>query len=273
MSNQNLPLNLIMQAKGGVGKSVAAFVLAQYLRDSLGVENVALLDTDPSNNTFSKYKGLKVKYVNPLTRNEDTGEEKVDTVAINAIFESIMSINKAIIVDTGSSNYIDLKSYLEINQTLNLFSEEETIAREVIIHVLINGGTDFSICCIELGKMRETFPTVQFVVWLNANGGELKYQGKEFKETQVYLDLVKSKQLKGIMTLPKLDANAEKDFKDMMIAGLTFEEAKYDIDTLNIMKKSRIERLKQKFFMLLDDIFPTYAEQREKRNNPSEKAK
>lgn len=259
-----LPLNIIMQSKGGVGKSVTSFILAQYLRDSLTADNCAFIDTDPKNNSFAQYKALDVAYLNATYINADTGETKVDVIATNAIFEQILETPQAIVMDTGSSNYTDLKNYLEVNKTLETFSEEEEVIRDVIIHVPINGGTDFIFCIEELGVMFETFKTVKFVIWLNSYGGNLETsEGKEFDNTKIAKILENSGRFLGTVILPQLDPYHAEAFRTMMFHHLTFEEAKLDPSgKINILKKRQINQLREYFYKQLDDIFPEYAKQR-----------
>ena len=261
--NEFLPLNILMQAKGGVGKSVSAFLLAQYLRDSLGFENCAFIDTDPKNSSFAKYKGLDVAYLNATVTNPDTGETKVDAIATNAIFEGVIETPQVVVMDTGSSNYIDLKSYLEVNETLEIFSEEEDIKRDVIIHVPVNGGSDFPFCCQELEELFNTFQTVKFVVWLNSYGGKLQLEGKEFDDTKIAKMLAKSDRFLGIVCLPQLDQNQTAAFREIMADGLTFQEAILDgSGKYTILKKRQITKLRERFYKQLDDIFPEFAENR-----------
>lgn len=264
-----LPLNILMQAKGGVGKSVTSFILAQYLRDSLTADNCAFIDTDPKNDSFAQYKALDVAYFNAASFNAETGETKVDAIAINAIFEQIMETPQTIVMDTGSSNYIDLKSYLEVNETLEAFSEEEEISRDVIIHVPINGGSDFAFCIHELGVLFETFKTAKFVIWLNSYGGKLAMpEGKEFDNTKIAKMLENSGRFLGSVILPQLDQNQADAFRTMMAKHLTFEEAKLDPSgNMNILKKRQINKLRERFYKQLDDIFPEYAEQRTANTN------
>src|ERR1700730_19270604 len=55
-------IHLTLQGKGGVGKSLVASVLAQYLRDK-GRE-VRCIDTDPVNRTFAQYGALAADRLN-----------------------------------------------------------------------------------------------------------------------------------------------------------------------------------------------------------------
>ena len=51
-------INMVLQGKGGVGKSYVASILTQYLLDR--DQSVACFDTDPVNATFSAYKNINV---------------------------------------------------------------------------------------------------------------------------------------------------------------------------------------------------------------------
>jgi CO dehydrogenase nickel-insertion accessory protein CooC1 len=49
-------IHLSLQGKGGVGKSLVASILAQYLLQR--GKTVRCIDTDPVNKTLSQYRGL-----------------------------------------------------------------------------------------------------------------------------------------------------------------------------------------------------------------------
>ena len=54
-------IHLTLQGKGGVGKSLVASILAQYLRNR-GKE-IHCVDTDPVNQTFSQYAELGAEHL------------------------------------------------------------------------------------------------------------------------------------------------------------------------------------------------------------------
>ncbi|EBM4821413.1 conjugal transfer protein TraL, partial [Salmonella enterica] len=47
-------INFILQGKGGVGKSFATAILAQYFIDENHMDNIVVGDTDPVNTTTVK---------------------------------------------------------------------------------------------------------------------------------------------------------------------------------------------------------------------------
>lgn len=55
-------IHLTLQGKGGVGKSLVASILAQYLKSKDG--DVRCIDTDPVNRTFAQYAALAADRLN-----------------------------------------------------------------------------------------------------------------------------------------------------------------------------------------------------------------
>jgi len=58
----NGAIHLTLQGKGGVGKSLIASILAQYLGQ--GGKEVRCVDTDPVNRTFAQYGALRADRLN-----------------------------------------------------------------------------------------------------------------------------------------------------------------------------------------------------------------
>jgi hypothetical protein len=97
----------ITQAKGGAGKSVLAFMLAEKYRDA------AILDLDDATTTTIKQlayrKPVKVSFLDPMTKRIDRG-------AFNGLFESAVEANKGLfIADLGASVAEQLPKYFSMN--------------------------------------------------------------------------------------------------------------------------------------------------------------
>src|ERR1700675_1723506 len=61
-------IHIILQGKGGVGKSLVAALLAQYLE---GKSNLFCADTDPVNDTFAKYSAFGAERVKILNADKN----------------------------------------------------------------------------------------------------------------------------------------------------------------------------------------------------------
>jgi hypothetical protein len=97
----------ITQAKGGAGKSVLAFMLAEKYREAV------VLDLDDATTTTLKQlayrKPVKVSFLDPTTK-------RIDRSAFNGLFESVMEANKELfIADLGASVAEQLPKYFLMN--------------------------------------------------------------------------------------------------------------------------------------------------------------
>ena len=75
-------VHMVLQGKGGVGKSFVASLLAQYFRSR--DLNPLCIDTDPVNATFASYKAFDVQRLEIMKDND------VDQRAFDGLVEKIM---------------------------------------------------------------------------------------------------------------------------------------------------------------------------------------
>lgn len=101
-------VHMILQGKGGVGKSVIAAMLAQY-KVSKGQKPVCI-DTDPVNATFLGYKGLGVK------RLEIMEADEINPRSFDSLIEMIATAKDDVIIDNGASSFVPLSHFLISNQ-------------------------------------------------------------------------------------------------------------------------------------------------------------
>jgi hypothetical protein len=99
-------IHLTLQGKGGVGKSLVASVLAQYLREK-GKE-VRCIDTDPVNRTFAQYGALAADRLN--LRDE---HNRIEQRAFDSLIQRFLTEDAAtFVVDNGASTFLPLWHYL-----------------------------------------------------------------------------------------------------------------------------------------------------------------
>lgn len=128
-------IHFITQAKGGSGKSVLAFMLAEKYRDAV------LLDLDDATTTTMKQlayrQPVKVSFLDPTTKRIDRG-------AFNGLFESVMEGDKDFyIADLGASVAEQLPKYFSMNGIEAIM--EILASSDIQLHLIcvVGGGNIF----------------------------------------------------------------------------------------------------------------------------------
>jgi hypothetical protein len=139
---------LITQAKGGAGKSVLTFMLAEKYKDA------AILDLDDATTTTLKQlayrKPVKVSFLDPTTKRIDRG-------AFNGMFESIMESKRNLFVaDLGASVAEQLPKYFGMNGIENVTEILSYSKIHLQIICVIGGGNIFKATMEYLDELMET---------------------------------------------------------------------------------------------------------------------
>src|SRR6266403_951188 len=169
-------IHILLQGKGGVGKSFVALHLAQYFAEQ-GLPT-AVFDSDPATPTLANYQALQVRYVNLMA------DDDLDVTQFDVLANEIVDASKRVVVlDTGSSNFIPMMSYLRSNNVLELFSE---MGRHVVIHSVLVGGASARETLAGLVSTAEGLAGEGYVAWLNSFYGPVIFDGKQFEETRAF---------------------------------------------------------------------------------------
>lgn len=233
--------HFILQKKGGVGKSVAASVLAQYLM-SIN-EPVVVVDTDPSNATLHGYSALNGRRVQ-LMEGKVLNESKFDL-----LMNDVLQEESSFVIDCGASSFIPLNNYMIENNAVEMILDS---GKEVYVHIVIAGKSHLLDTLSGLAEIVEQLPdSVSIVVWLNEFYGEIKVDGKLFYEMSVYLN--NEDRIQGIVTLPQRSQMFKDDIEKMITLRLTFDEVRQSPE-FYIMNKSRIHRVQQDIFRQLKAV-------------------
>jgi MinD-like ATPase involved in chromosome partitioning or flagellar assembly len=123
-------IHMMLQGKGGVGKSVIAATLAQYL-ESKGQKPLCI-DTDPVNATFHGYKALDVQRLQIME------DDEINPRRFDALVDLMARSSDAVVIDNGASSFVPLSHFLISNEVPALLgacaaerSERTTIAIEI----------------------------------------------------------------------------------------------------------------------------------------------
>ncbi len=230
-------IHLPLQGKGGVGKSLAASLLTQYLKKQ-GKKTVCY-DTDPVNQTFTSIKDLNVTHLQILEGDE------INSRNFDQLVEEIISIedDAEVIIDNGAATFVPLAAYLVENQVLPLLIES---GHQVTIHVVVVGGQGYRDTYNGLASVIKHFPKTQIVVWQNEFFGPLQHDGMKFSKTPIMKE--NADRIKGVVVLPTVRRDTfGKDIEVMLSKHQTFDQALND-EKVSIMARQRITLYSKQVF-------------------------
>ncbi len=184
-------VDLVLQSKGGIGKSVCAALLCQALMEA-GVDFIGV-DTDPSNQSLAAYhKEIPVKWLNLLSY--EYGDD-IDKTLFDSLVNSICTMESAdshVVIDVGASNFLSFISYLKTTFALDVLMD---LGHEVRFHVVISGAGDLVETCTCLMELATDFPTVALVPWLNTyNAAIFDKPDEKSEEKRYFMDFAVSRE-------------------------------------------------------------------------------
>jgi hypothetical protein len=227
---------MTLQGKGGVGKSMIAAFIGQYLLDH--DRPLLAIDTDPVNATLSSFGRLQTRTVELLRGSQ------LDEAAFDTVVDLILDSEADAVVDNGASSFIPLSNYLIENPAVATL---EGFGRGVTVHSVITGGSALLETLDGFRQVAANLPvSVRIVVWLNEFFGPIEDKGKGFTEMRTYQEV--QDRVCGIVSLPRRTLETfGRDLREMTERHLTFAEAVSD-GAFRLMAKQRLK-------MVRDDIY------------------
>ena len=235
-------IHMILQGKGGVGKSFIASTLAQH-KLAKG-KKLICVDTDPVNATFHGFKKLNVRKINVMSGDE------IDPRKFDDLIELISKSESDVIIDNGASTFVPMSHYLISNQIPALLPD---MGHELVIHTVITGSQALLDTLTGFANLIESFPKeTVFVVWLNPYWGEIEMDGKRFEEMKTYLD--NKSRVSAIIRIPNYKVDTfGKDLSEILQSKLTFSEA-LESKSLPIMVRQRLNIIRKQLFTNIENV-------------------
>lgn len=231
-----MQIDLILQGKGGVGKSFIASLLAQHYR-SRNITPICV-DTDPVNATFAGYEAFGVERLD-IMEGEDINPRQFD-VLVERIMKGADS-DTVMVVDNGAASFVPLCSYLASNEVFPLLTEA---GHELRLHTVLTGGQALEDTFKGLTSLAGSFPDTPIVVWLNEYFGPLERNGVSLEKSAQYKAL--AKRIAAQITLPAIKKETfGHDLEQMLSARQTFDEA-IASDAYSIMARQRLKMIWRK---------------------------
>lgn len=238
-------INIVVQGKGGVGKTFVASLLCQLLGD-LG-RRFHGYDLDPINHSLVGIGGLKdvVSEVDILDGGGGKGvggdvhQRKFDDFLVGLVEGDVEDM----VIDTGATMFVSFNNYL---LGFNMFDVLGERGIKVVIHCVVCGGGEALECVQSLDSVCVSYAgmkNVEVVVWLNEymRGPVLsESDGKDvhFFDFKVY---ERHKDSIGEVVLIPYTQNSllRGDLEDFSRRRITFREVD-TLDGFNFITKSRL---------------------------------
>ncbi|MEC4748597.1 ArsA-related P-loop ATPase [Methylomicrobium sp. Wu6] len=229
-------IHMVLQGKGGVGKSMIAAAIAQH-KISKG-QSPLCIDTDPVNATFEGYKALKVRRLNIMDGDE------INTRNFDVLVELIATAENDVIIDNGASSFVPLSHYLISNQVPALLQD---MGHTLVVHTVITGGQALLDTVSGFAQLAGQFPSeCLFVVWLNPYWGAIEHEGKGFEQMKAYT--ANKGRVSAIIKIPVLkEETYGRDFAEMLQERMTFDEA-LAMESLTIMTRQRLKIVRTQLY-------------------------
>ena len=216
-----------LQAKGGVGKTLTASLVAQYLTE-MGRSPICF-DTDPLNESFVRIKALGATEV-PLLKDDAINADEVDR-----LIERILTVDAEIVVDNGAASFVPMSRYLIENNIAELI---EGAGKRMVIHTVIVGGGNTLDTAKGLEAILTNFPpSVKVVVWINDYFGAVE-SGDSFSEWPIY-DRYRDR-IAGVVHLKQQSQQFGLNIGQMLERKLTFAEALADTGAFMTVPRQRL---------------------------------
>ncbi|OEU68046.1 MAG: conjugal transfer protein TraL [Desulfovibrio sp. S3730MH75] len=208
-------IHMILQGKGGVGKSLIASILAQHLLED--EKEVFCVDTDPVNATFAGYKRFNVTALDIMK------EDDIDPRSFDKLSEMMAELpdNSHMVIDNGAATFVPLASYLAENEVFDLLKGR---GHSINLHSVITGGQALPDTLSGLNSLLNAFQDIPIYVWLNGYFGQISNEGKNFEEFKIYQNNIE--RFAALIKLPqKKKETFGKDLENILSSRLSFQEA------------------------------------------------
>ena len=235
--------HIVLQGKGGVGKSFVSSLLVQFLQEKK--DPIIGIDTDPNNTTLYSIKALKAKFLKLFDEEDKLNERNFDSLMELALEHTTNNF----VIDNGATSFLPFISYIKENNIFEMLAENF----DVFIHVPIVGGQAQDDTINGLEQLIKDYSKQNFIVWVNEYHGKIKdLNGKPFDQTEFYTK--HKKFIRAILYLREQNEKTfGKDIEDMTKEKLTFAEA-IESPKFNIMAKQRLKIFKNDVFNQLKII-------------------
>jgi hypothetical protein len=235
-------IHLVLQGKGGIGKSVVASWLAEYLVSRGG--NVHCIDGDPVNRSLAQYRSLKVEKLDLVN-----AEGLIVRARYDALLERFATENGVFVLDSGATAFLPLWSYMAESEVIRVLNE---LGRQVYVHCVVSGGEMLSDSLLGFDTLASSTPDRNVIVWINEYFGPVARDGKSFDQMNVFQK--HAEKVLGSIGIPQRSPDTFGTSILLMRENkLTFEDAMQS-DRFMLAQKARLQIVRRDLYQQLDKL-------------------
>ncbi len=233
-------VHCVLHAKGGVGKSLVAALLAQYLAHA-GAEPLCI-DADPLHATLARYAGLAVR---PLPWHAGNA---LDARAFDTLLQWAAEATQAVVIDTSASIHLPLRHYLASARAQPRLAR---MRHGWVLHTVVPGGPAFLESVNGLAQLLADWPAgTRCVLWLNPYWGALAHAGQGIEALAAYR--AQRQRIAALLHLPTLRPQTDgRALAALLARHMTFAQA-LAMPAFGILERQRLRQLQRALFAQLD---------------------
>ncbi len=235
-------VHLVLQGKGGIGKSVIASWLAEYLIKR--GDHVYCIDGDPVNRSLAQYRSLNVEKLDLLNE-----EGLIVRARYDNLLQRFATDNGVFVLDSGATAFLPLWSYLVESEVIRVLNE---MGCAVYVHCVVSGGEMLSDSLLGFDTLASSTPDRNVVVWINEYFGPVAREGKSFDQMNVFQK--HADKVLGSIGIPQRSPDTfGASVLQMREKKMTFDEA-IRSDQFMLAQKSRLQIVQRDLYQQLDKL-------------------
>jgi hypothetical protein len=203
-----MTIHFFLQFKGGIGTTLAASLLTNYLQSS--EQRVCYVDLDPVYQTRLSCVPISMERINIV----DDSFETIDRSNFDEIMEKSIAHDGPMVVDVTATVAIPFLTYVNEKAFLHAC---ETLGKKVRFHLILAGGTarDHTARGIQIMLDSQLVPVV---VWENDYFGEVHNHGENFSQPPLFSNY--QHQILGVLKLRNAASCNPFDVKEHIFSQL-----------------------------------------------------
>ena len=228
-------IHMVLQSKGGVGKTVVAALYTEWLREN--GNDVTPISTDPANQTLIRYRDLNARHHELMDSNEHIDQRQFDV-----LMEEWLTKETTFVVDNGASCFHPLWNYIKENDVVQILEQAN---RRLFIHNVICASERLYEDTLRgFADWARLVNDGRIVLWLNDH-----FRPIDLEDFQRQPEVVEHKsKVAGLIRLSTpTNEVAARNFQTLIQDCKTFREANADPNFL-LMDKHRLARIKHDLF-------------------------